>query len=291
MAKEQLFGCGTALVTPFTTDGVDYQAYRFLLQRQFDAGIHFLVALGTSAETACLTAEEKCEILRITMEMAGDTKVIAGAGCYSTAATIETINMLEPYDPFGYLIVTPYYNKPTQEGLYQHFKAVADSTSKPIVLYNVPGRTGINLNAETTLRLAEIPNIIAVKEASANYSQIYTIIRNAPEGFSVFSGNDDETFPLMMSGAKGIISVASNIAPKMMVALVEHIRKNETADALDLNKRLWPLFKNCFVESNPIPVKAGLYKMGLMQNIMRLPLTSASEKTMALMEMTVKGLY
>lgn len=291
MLKDKLFGCGTALVTPFTKEGeVDYNAYREHLTKQVEAGIHFLVALGTTAETPCLNQEEKHSLLKITKEIAGEKPIIVGAGSNSTEGTIENIKSLEIFNPAGFLVVTPYYNKPTQEGLYQHFATIAAATDFPIILYNVPGRTGINLSAETTLRLAKIENIIAIKEASGNYSQICEIIKNAPEGFGVFSGNDDETMSLMASGADGVISVASNLAPKEMVALVDAIKNDELSKARKLHYDLWPLFKNCFVESNPIPAKAGLSVMGHMENALRLPLCPATDKTMTLMTETLKNL-
>lgn len=291
MKINKLYGCGTALITPFTKEGeVDYDAYKEHLKRQVEANIHFLVALGTTAETPCLSSEEKHNILKITKEIARDKPIIVGAGSNSTQATIENIKDLEQFSPDGFLIVTPYYNKPTQEGLYQHFANVAASTSLPIILYNVPGRTGVNLNPETTLKLAQIENIIGIKEASGNYSQICQIIQNAPNGFKVFSGNDDETLSLMASGATGVISVASNLDPNRMYALTEAIISNDLKKAKTLHYELLSLFKNCFVESNPIPAKAGLAKMGYIENILRLPLCPATDKTMSLMTETLKNL-
>ena len=186
-------GCGTALVTPFKDGKVDYDAYVRLLQRQTEAGIHFLVPLGTTGETPCLDEQERIKVLEVTKEHCCGRKIIAGGGTNSLVQTIKSIKTLEPYGADAFLIVVPYYNKPTQQGMYEYFKAVADAAGKPVVIYNVPGRTGANMLAETTLRLAEIENIVAVKEASGNYAQISEIIRNAPEGFSVLSGNDDET--------------------------------------------------------------------------------------------------
>ena len=202
------------------------------------------------------------------------------------------MKVLEPYGPDAFLIVVPYYNKPTQKGLFEYFKAVAESTEKGIVLYNVPGRTGANIEAETTLRLAEeVENIIAVKEASGKYQQISQIIRNRPEGFSVLSGNDDETLSLMATGADGVISVASNIDPVRMVKLVEALEKDDMKTARELHYKLMPLFKNCFLESNPIPAKAALAEMGLMENSLRLPLYPATEATEAIIRETLKELF
>lgn len=283
-------GCGTALITPFRDGNVDYDAFVALLKRQTDAGIHFLVPLGTTGETPCLDEQERTKLLELTREHCGGRKVIAGGGTNSLAQTVRSIKLLEPHGADAFLIVVPYYNKPTQQGMYEYFKAVADSTDKPLVLYNVPGRTGANLLAETTLRLAEIENIVAVKEASGNYAQISEIIRNAPEGFSVLSGNDDETLPLMATGAAGIISVASNVAPRLMVELAEALMRDDMDTARRLHHRLTPLFRNCFVESNPIPAKAALAAMGLISNELRLPLVPASEKTYALMRKTVAEL-
>lgn len=290
MKNLKLAGCGTALITPFRGGAVDYDAYASLVDRQVNAGVHFLVPLGTTGETPCLEFSERMKILELTMEHSAGKPVVVGGGTNSLAQTLDGIRKLESLDPDAYLIVVPYYNKPTQTGLYEYFKAVAESTEKGIVLYNVPGRTGANLKAETTLRLAEIPNIIAVKEASGNYAQISEIIRNAPEGFSVLSGNDEETLSLMATGADGIVSVASNIDPEDMVKLAEALMADDIRTARMLHHRLTPLFRNCFVESNPIPVKAAMAAMGLIENTLRLPLCSASESTYSLMESTVKEL-
>ncbi len=290
MKNLKLAGCGTALITPFRGGAVDYDTYASLVDRQVNAGVHFLVPLGTTGETPCLEFSERMKILELTMEHSAGKPVVVGGGTNSLAQTLDGIRKLESLDPDAYLIVVPYYNKPTQTGLYEYFKAVAESTEKGIVLYNVPGRTGANLKAETTLRLAEIPNIIAVKEASGNYAQISEIIRNAPEGFSVLSGNDEETLSLMATGADGIVSVASNIDPEDMVKLAEALMADDIRTARMLHHRLTPLFRNCFVESNPIPVKAAMAAMGLIENTLRLPLCSASESTYSLMESTVKEL-
>lgn len=285
-----MHGCGTALVTPFRDGKVDYGTFASLVDRQVEAGVHFLVPLGTTGETPCLEESEKERILEITMEHRKNLPVVVGGGSNSLLHTTESIRLLEKYSPDAYLIVVPYYNKPTQKGLYEYFKAVAGSTDKAIVLYNVPGRTGLNMTAETTLRLAEIPNIVAVKEASGNYAQISEIIRNAPEGFNVLSGNDDETLSLMATGAKGIISVASNVVPAEMAALAEALLGGDMAEARRLHHRLSPLFRNCFIESNPIPVKSAMALMGLIDNELRLPLVPASEHTEAVLKTTLKEL-
>lgn len=290
MDRLNLYGCGTALVTPFRDGKVDYGTFASLVDRQVEAGVHFLVPLGTTGETPCLEESEKERILEITMEHRKNLPVVVGGGSNSLLHTTESIRLLEKYSPDAYLIVVPYYNKPTQKGLYEYFKAVAGSTDKAIVLYNVPGRTGLNMTAETTLRLAEIPNIVAVKEASGNYAQISEIIRNAPEGFNVLSGNDDETLSLMATGAKGIISVASNVVPAEMAALAEALLGGDMAEARRLHHRLSPLFRNCFIESNPIPVKSAMALMGLIENELRLPLVPASEHTEAVLKTTLKEL-
>lgn len=290
MDRLDLHGCGTALVTPFRDGKVDYGTFASLVDRQVEAGVHFLVPLGTTGETPCLEESEKERILEITMEHRKNLPVVVGGGSNSLLHTTESIRRLEKYSPDAYLIVVPYYNKPTQKGLYEYFKAVAGCTDKAIVLYNVPGRTGLNMTAETTLRLAEIPNIVAVKEASGNYAQISEIIRNAPEGFNVLSGNDDETLSLMATGAKGIISVASNVVPAEMAALAEALFDGDMAEARRIHHRLSPLFRNCFIESNPIPVKLAMALMGLIENELRLPLVPASEHTEAVLKTTLKEL-
>ena len=288
----QLTGCGTALLTPFKKDGsVDYEAFAASVDRQVNAGIHFLVPLGTTGETPCLSAEERVEILRITKEHAKGLPIVAGGGTNSLEETRRSMALLEPHGVDYFLIVVPYYNKPTQKGLYEYFKAVAASTSKKIIIYNVPGRTGVNCAAETTLALArDVENIVAVKEASGNYSQISRIIRDAPKGFSVLSGNDDETLSLMATGAHGLISVASNLVPEKLVALVEALQKDDMATARQLHYALMPLFKACFVESNPIPAKAGMSVLGLMENVLRLPLVPAADTTVELMKQILTSL-
>ena len=280
-----LKGCGTALLTPFKKDGsLDREAFAASVDRQIKAGIHFLVPLGTTGETPCLDASERIEVLKIARAHSAGRPVVAGGGANSLSATLENIKLLEPFNPDAFLIVVPYYNKPTQEGQYQYFKAVAAATSKPIVIYNVPGRTGVNMEAATTLRLArDVKNIVATKEASSKYSQISEVIKGAPEGFSVLSGNDDETLSLMATGAQGLISVASNVAPALLVRLVEALLEDNMVEARRLHHLLSPLFKNLFIESTPIPGKYAMAHLGLMENVLRLPLTCASPKTEEIM--------
>ena len=285
-----LRGCGTALVTPFKEGAVDYEAFAALVDRQVAGGVDFLVPLGTTGETPCLTDEEKINLLHITKEHSNGLPVMAGVGTNSLEQTIANIRLLEPHGVDYFLVVVPYYNKPPQEGLYQYFKAVAEAASKPVVLYNVPGRTGTNMTAQTTLRLAALGNIVAVKEASSNRDQILEIIAGRSDGFSVLSGNDDETFDLMKNGADGIISVASNIVPAMVTELAHDMLEGKENEALAIHEKLMPLFKNCFVESNPIPTKAALSAMGLMHNELRLPLVPASQSAYELMTETIKDL-
>lgn len=287
-----LKGCGTALLTPFKADGsVDYDAFAASVDRQVAAGIHFLVPLGTTGETPCLSDDEKMLVLSIAREHAAGRPVVAGVGTNSLSGTVANIRLLEK-DADAFLVVVPFYNKPTQEGQYRYFKAVAASTEKPVVIYNVPGRTGANMEAATTLRLArEVPNIVAVKEASGKYAQISEVIAGAPEGFSVLSGNDDETLSLMATGAAGVISVASNVAPAEMVSLTEALLADRMPQARALHHRLSPLFRNLFVESNPIPAKYACSSLGLMKNVLRLPLTPASPKTEDIINHTLADLW
>ncbi len=290
MKDNRLKGCGTALVTPFKNGEVDYDAFAASVDRQVSAGVDFLVPLGTTGETPCLTDEEKIRVLQVAKEHSCGLPIMAGVGTNSLEHTISNIRLLEPHGVDFFLVVVPYYNKPPQEGIYQYYKAVAAATDKPVVLYNVPGRTGVNMTAQTTLRLAEIENIVAVKEASGNREQILEILNKRPEDFVVLSGNDDETFDLMNNGAEGIISVASNIVPAMVTELSHKMLEGKVDEAGAIHKQLLPLFRNCFVESNPIPTKAALNAMGLMENELRLPLVPASQSAYDLMVQTVKEL-
>lgn len=276
-------GLATALVTPFVDGEVDWKAFRNLVRRQVEADVDFLVPLGSTAETPCLTDAEKVKILEIAREESNGLPIVAGAGSNSLTATVQNMRLLDGHGADAYLIVVPFYNKPTQEGLYQYFKAVAEETDRQVILYNVPGRTGTNMKTETTLRLAEIPNITAVKEASGDLAQIIDIKRQAPEGFTVLSGNDDQTLPLMACGADGVISVASNVAPEQMKALTRAVAASDLKEAIRLNNSLMPLYHACFVESNPIPAKAALSLMGLCRDEMRLPLLPATGGTRALL--------
>ena len=284
-------GCGTALVTPFSGGYVNLDRFASLVDRQVEAGVDFLVPLGTTGETPCLSEEERLQLLVTAKEHSAGRPVMVGVGTNSLDATLRNIRQIENYGADAFLVVVPYYNKPTQQGQYEYFRAIAEASSKSIVIYNVPGRTGVNMTAETCLRLAEeLENIVAVKEASGNYAQISEIIRNRPEGFSVLSGNDNETLSLMATGADGVISVASNLVPAEMTALVRAMQEGRLDEARRMNFRLIPLFKGCFIESNPIPVKAGMASLGLLEDSLRLPLTSASAATKAAMEEILKDL-
>lgn len=289
---DRLKGCGTALVTPFCDGKVDYEAYGRLVRRQLGAGVDFLVPLATTGETPTLSPDEKTRLLRMTRELAPDTPIVAGVGSNSLDATLENISLLAPCGADAFLVVVPYYNKPTQEGQYMYFKAVSERSPLPIVMYNVPGRTGANMSAQTAVRLAEdCPGIIATKEASGNFAQVSEILRTAPEGFSVLSGDDDMTLALMAAGASGVISVASNIAPAEVTRMAAAMLRCDLPVARSLHLKLLPLFKACFVESNPVPAKAALSLMGLMRSEVRLPLSSASESTVALMDEILAQLW
>lgn len=287
-----LKGAGTALVTPFKGSEVDYEAYVKLIDRQVEAGIHFLVPLATTGETPTLSTEEKVKLLQLTREHAKGLPLVVGCGSNSLTATLANMKLLEPYGVDAWLVVVPFYNKPTQEGQYQYFKAVAEATDKPIVLYNVPGRTGANMTADTCIRLAnDCPNIVATKEASGNYSQVSEIIRRAPEGFSVLSGDDDMTLAFMATGAQGVVSVASNVAPAEVAQLTNLMLEGKLTEARALHHRLSPLFRNCFVEANPIPAKAAMAQMGLLEYELRLPLVKGTAHTDEVMAQTLAQLW
>jgi 4-hydroxy-tetrahydrodipicolinate synthase len=269
-------GVGTALVTPFRKDGsLDEGAVRRLARRQIDAGIHFLSPCGTTGEAPTLGSDEKVRVVElVATEAAGKVPVLAGAGGYDTREVIHLMRQMEKAGANGFLSVTPYYNKPTQEGLYQHYKAIAESTSLPIVVYNVPGRTGVNVEPATLVRISELPNIVAVKEASGNVSQMCEICASVRTDFIVLSGDDALTLPLMAIGGHGIISVASNEAPAEMVQMVERAEQGDFAAARKLHTFLMPLMQVNFIEANPGPVKAAMAAMGLLEEVYRLPMVS-----------------
>jgi 4-hydroxy-tetrahydrodipicolinate synthase len=274
-------GVGTALITPFRKDGsLDEVAVKRLVRRQIDAGVHFVSPCGTTGEAPTLSRGEKLRINELVVEEAnGQVPVLAGAGGYDTREVIELARDLERVGVDGILSVTPYYNKPTQEGLYQHFKAIAGGTRLPIMLYNVPGRTGVNMDVKTVVRLAEIPNVVAVKEASANVVQMSEIIAATPDEFLLLSGDDPLTVAVMAIGGAGVVSVASNEAPAEMAQIVELCEKGDYASARKLHHWLFPLIQVNFVESNPIPCKAAMAAMGLIEESYRLPLVPPGAAT------------
>jgi 4-hydroxy-tetrahydrodipicolinate synthase len=269
-------GVGTALITPFTRSGaIDEAAIKRLARRQIDAGIHFLVPCGTTGETPTLSAAERRRVVELVVEeAAGRVPVVAGAGGYDTSEVVHAAREMQQAGANGLLSVTPYYNKPTPEGLYQHFRAVADATPLPIILYNVPGRTGCNIDPATCARLATIENVVAVKEASGNIQQMVEICRAVPEDFLVLSGDDALTLPLMAVGGRGLISVASNEIPAEMAQMVEAAERGDYAAARAIHNRVLPLMLGNFVESNPGPVKFAMAAMGLCEEVFRLPMVS-----------------
>lgn len=267
-------GVGTALVTPFTKTGaLDAAAVRHLARRQVDAGVHFLVPCGTTGETPTLSPAERQRVVEICAEeAAGRALVLAGAGGYDTREVVHAVAEMQKAGAQGILSVTPYYNKPTPEGLYQHYNAIADSTSLPVIVYNVPGRTGCNVDPATLARIATIPNIVGVKEASGNITQMAEICQIVPSEFLVLSGDDALTVPLMSIGGRGIISVASNEAPAEMVQMVEAAERGDYKAAREWHRRLMPLMQINFIESSPGPVKFAMAAMGLCDESYRLPM-------------------
>ena len=272
----QFTGCGTALVTPFQPDfSLDEAALRKLLQRQICGGVDFLVPCGTTGESPTLTRREHLRVVEITLqEGAGKMPVVAGAGGYNTQEVMDLARELESVGANGLLSVTPYYNKPTQEGLYQHYRAIARSTRLPIVLYNVPGRCGTNLEPSTVKRLAEIDNIVGLKEASGNISQMAALANAALDDFAILSGDDAIALPLFALGGRGVISVAANEIPAQMARLCQHGLRGEFAEARAIHRKYLPLMEINFIESNPIPVKAALALMGLLEPVWRLPMVA-----------------
>jgi 4-hydroxy-tetrahydrodipicolinate synthase len=284
-------GCGTALVTPFRKDlSLDEDGMRRLVRRQIEAGINFLVPCGTTGESPTLTRAEHLRVVRITVEEAkGNVPVLAGAGGYNTVEVIELGNELKHLGVDGILSVTPYYNKPTQEGLYQHYKAIAASVALPIVVYSVQGRTGVNVEPGTLARLAEIRNIVGVKEASGNISQMARVVHEVPDEFTVLSGDDSISLPLIALGGCGVISVVSNEIPGEMTRLAQLAMAGDFAGARKLQRAWLPLMEVNFVESNPIPVKAAMAMMGLLEPTFRLPMTPPSEPNRAKIEAVLKA--
>ncbi len=284
-------GCGTALVTPFRQDlSLDEATLRALVRRQIEAGINFLVPCGTTGESPTLTRAEHLRVVEITLEEAkGKVPVLAGAGGYNTREVIELAGEIAALGADGILSVTPYYNKPTQEGLYQHYRAIAASTRLPIVVYSVQGRTGVNVEPATLARLAKIDNIVAVKEASGNIGQMAIVLNEVPADFIVLSGDDAITIPLAALGGRGVISVASNEIPAEMTAIAQACLRNDFAVAREMQARFLPLMNINFVESNPIPVKAAMALMGLLQPVWRLPMVPPSQANLAKIETVLQS--
>ncbi len=275
-------GCGTALVTPFTVNGrLDVAAVRRLARRQIEGGVHFLVPVGTTGEAPTLDAEERRLVISAVVEQAaGTVPVLAGAGGYDTAEVIRAVHAAHEAGAHGILSVSPYYSKPSQDGIYQHYAAIAGNTSLPVVLYNVPGRTGSNIEPATTERLARLPQIVGIKEASGNVFQIGDVRRRTPDDFLVLSGDDALALPVMALGGQGVISVASNEVPGDMARLVEACERGDFAAARGIHHRLLPLLQANFLEGNPIPVKAVMALAGLIEPVYRLPLVSPSSATL-----------
>jgi len=286
-------GCGTALVTPFKADlSLDEATMRKLVQRQIRDGIDFLVPCGTTGESPTLTRDEHLRVVEITVQEAHKAgrkvPVVGGAGGYNTAEVIELAKELQHLGVDGLLSVTPYYNKVTQDGLYRHYKAIADAVPLPIIVYNVPGRTGVNVETSTLKRLSEIPNICGVKEASGNISQMAAVCHNLPDSFDILCGDDALTVPLCALGGRGLISVVSNQIPGEMTKLVQSAMSGDFAGARKLQRQWFPLMEMNFAESNPIPVKASMAMMGLLEPVYRLPMCPPLPQTQTKIEAVLK---
>lgn len=280
----EIQGAGVALVTPFNADGtIDFEALGQLIELQINEGMNYLVSLGTTGETATLNSEERKKIWKFTADKVnGRVPLVAGIGGNNT---METVSQIEDFDSAGYcaiLSVSPYYNKPTQEGIYQHYKAIAEASKLPVILYNVPGRTGSNMTAETTLRLAnDFSNIVAIKEASGNFAQFSEILRDKPDGFVLISGDDPVTLPMMAMGAVGVISVVGNAYPGLVSTLTKLCSEGKYTEARSIHSKLLRITDLCFVEGNPAGVKYILKRIDIGRDVLRLPLVPVSDKTKA----------
>jgi len=286
-------GCGTALVTPFRKDqSLDEDAVRRLVRRQIDAGINFLVPCGTTGENPTLTRLDHLRLVGITVDEArkDHIPVLAGAGGYNTAEVIELAKEVKSAGADGILSVTPYYNKPSQEGIYQHFKAIAEAVSIPMVVYSVQSRTAVNIEPATMKRLAEIDNIVGVKEASGNLAQVASILAQVPDTFNVLSGDDAVVLPVIALGGRGLISTTSNEIPAEMAELVDTSRRGDFVTARQILRRYLPLIEVNFIESNPIPVKAAMALMGLLEPVWRLPLVPPKPESQARIEKVLTAL-
>ncbi|MFZ5651181.1 MAG: 4-hydroxy-tetrahydrodipicolinate synthase [Bacillota bacterium] len=268
----------TAMITPFNKDmAVDYNVARKLARHLAQSGSDGLVICGTTGESPTLTKEEKIELFRVVVEeVGGQSVVIAGTGGYSTASSVELTQAAEKVGVDGVMLVCPYYNKPSQEGLYQHFKAIASSTHLPVMLYNIPGRTGVNMLPATVARLAEIPNIIAIKEAAGSIDQVSELRRTLPDSFAIYSGDDSFTLPMLALGAKGIVSVVSHVAGPQIKQMVNAFISGNTTLAAQIHLQLTPIFRGLFITTNPVPVKAAMNILGWQAGVPRLPLVEAT---------------
>ena len=292
--KQNIFrGLGIALITPFTEQGeVDYEALQRLVEYQIENGADFLCILATTGETPCLSKEERLKIKDFIVSLVkGRLPVVVGCGGNNTAAVVEELKTGDFKGIDGILSVCPYYNKPSQEGLYQHFKAIAGATKLPVILYNVPGRTGINMKPETTVRLAkDCQNIVAVKEASGNLEQVDEILKNKPDGFAVLSGDDSLTYPMIACGAEGVISVIGNALPKEFSRMIRLEQRGEFEAAVKIHHKFTDLYSLLFVDGNPAGVKALLHEMGFINNILILPLVPTRVATVQKMSQILKDL-
>jgi 4-hydroxy-tetrahydrodipicolinate synthase len=273
-------GCGTAMVTPFRGDGsLDEATLRKLVRRQIEQGIDFLVPCGTTGESPTLSRDEHLRVVAITIEeSAKKVPVLAGAGGYNTREVVELARECQRLGADGILSVTPYYNKPTQEGLYRHFRAIAEAADIPLILYNVPSRTVADLANDTVVRLAQVPRIVGLKESTSSIERVTDLLARVPKGFMVFSGNDDAALAYALLGARGVISVTANVAPRLMHEMMAQAGTGEREKAIAINNRLLPLHRTLFVEANPIPVKWALHRMGRIAPGLRLPLTPLSSQ-------------
>ncbi len=284
-------GTATALITPFKDDGsVDEGGLRRLVDFEEENGANVLIPCGSTGESATLSHEEHIRVVEIVRDQAKHAKIIAGAGSNSTAEAVYLSKAAADLGCDGILSISPYYNKPTQEGIYLHFKAISEAIDIPLIIYNVPGRTGSNITADTTLRLAELPNISAIKEASGNVNQIQEILCKRPKGFEVLSGDDGLTFPLMGMGCDGVISVAANCCPRSMSQMINLCKQENYLEAREILFKVMPLFNDLFIESNPIPIKYVMKRLGYGNGRPRLPLTELSAKNRPILDMDIARL-
>jgi 4-hydroxy-tetrahydrodipicolinate synthase len=284
-------GTGTALITPFKKDGtIDEEALRRLVNFQEENGVDVLLPCGSTGESAMLSHEEHIHVVEIVRDEAKRAKVLAGAGSNCTSEAVMLSKGAEDLGADGILSISPYYVKPTQEGLYQHYNAIQESVDIPVIVYNVPGRTSVNVNVDTLMRLAELPGITGVKEASGNFSQIMDILARKPDDFEVLSGDDGLTLGLLCLGADGVLSVASNCVPGLMSKMVKSAKTEDVSEAREIHEKLLPLFAGLFCESNPIPIQYTMGRMGYGNGVPRLPLTPLSEKGRAILDPVLKSL-